>query len=1268
MSYSIKYTRKYVLPSILVATPLLTTVSMNVQAASLTYSQVQSKILALPDTISMKNETGKDFYDTYTGYTALTGSNKNKISKEATDKYQNLVNQIGEELKSVKEVPGLTMEAYVTTYFKKIYSAIDGQKNMKAYDQIKTNDYSNLNTLYTTNISGLPIEYYETYVAPHMLTYSLEDIKQAFIKAEVLNKVNTLNTNIEKLPTIDNITLDNKTKMKNALNSYNHVLATTYGQQILEEQTDTQLKQAKEIVDNYHAYAKKYRSLEGEDVQAINDLMNSIGTVDNVQVKDQENLVDAQTKYNNLIMPESQQAINSVVLKQMYEASNLAAGNEVNKRIEEIGTVDDVALEDEEEVLAIQQAYNDLPTARAKGRVLQYEEFLKMQPRIEQLKQAQSIDEQISKLPLPDTLTASDYATIRNIRIAIDKLDPKVQETISNLTLFKEIETAVKGLDQDSALATFNNSSGTDLNELSNLVAMYNLLDSDHRQQANENTVNELERMIIAQAKEKNITQLILFYEQMNDFMMSKQVLYEDWKNIKMQIEQQEKDLQDAENLNFKINQLPLPTGVSLEDVTRVEAVTKQYEELNENAKANIDKDYVTKLTDLKQKIIHLQNEQSATVIETLIDEMPSNITLEEKSDVQNIRIEYEKISKDAQLLVSNIDRLTEAEQIIGNLEEAERITEQQIIERYLTDFNDKIAAINIDRLDIIDVENIQKLRDEYDGLTKEEQNQIIHYTQLGKAEDKIQSLYAEVTSIEELINSLNPMDNPELVEIARMLYEQLTPYQQLNVRNIETLELYEFFLAEGMGQNISSVDESYKEKVENAVNIQNPMLANKVYDLIYQLPALNELTLLDRLKVKQARESYEQLSPALQEKVLNVEDLVAAEAKMTTLEAEVNKKVVPIIQSIQSLSEELTDEDLQKIIVIRKDIDQLSLIEQSYITNYDIFSTLEDKASALNSTEGKSVKQLILFIDVLPNVEELSLDYASAVFELRDKFEKLTADQQKQVTNKSKLAEAIEKINELQEVATSLDTGYEDETESNPFEIGNVDVFTKIIEGIANGADTIALYNDKEKLAEVKVSKEGKFKFNIARQAANTILTIKLLQDNEVIDEEQFTVKAVKGQLTVPKITNMTTQLTGTATPNAKVYVYQGKKKIDSITANKKGVYKLEIGHQKKDTKLTIVEKVDNVILSEKELVVKAEKVNAATSLKAKTNKLLGKAEKNTVIKVYSGKKKIKEIKHKKSGEFNIKLPNIKKGEKLKVVVYDIAGNASSAKIVKVK
>lgn len=187
--------------------------------------------------------------------------------------------------------------------------------------------------------------------------------------------------------------------------------------------------------------------------------------------------------------------------------------------------------------------------------------------------------------------------------------------------------------------------------------------------------------------------------------------------------------------------------------------------------------------------------------------------------------------------------------------------------------------------------------------------------------------------------------------------------------------------------------------------------------------------------------------------------------------------------------------------------------------------------------------------------------------------------------------------------------------------------------------------------------TKKGSYKVQL--QIAGSPLGVTTTEQNFTVGMADPKPTEKPLSVTVGKVSNNMTSVTGKTTPNATVTLKRANKVITTAKANAKGVYTLKFAKQYAGTELTIVSAL-NGEKATVEVVVADKIAPSIVSVVAKDNstKVLVKTEANANIKL-SIAGKVYTKKASKTGEYTFTIKKAKAGTKWSVVVTDAAGNS---------
>ena len=302
-----------------------------------------------------------------------------------------------------------------------------------------------------------------------------------------------------------------------------------------------------------------------------------------------------------------------------------------------------------------------------------------------------------------------------------------------------------------------------------------------------------------------------------------------------------------------------LPNEITLADEMKILAARDQYDQLSEEEKARVHN--IDKLIALEKQLNDLKAIDGVIM---KIKALPENIVLAHKSLVVGAREAYNELSEEHKKLITNIDKLINAEKKISELE---KIKKDQTAAKKVQNLIINLPAI--DEVTLDDATNIENVRSEYNSLTAEQKEYVTNLKVLEEVEEKLASLKAaakeaedkyKAKQVEDMIDSLPSkitLEDKESVMRTKSHYDNLTETQKKYVSNYDVL-------------------------VNAIASIEMLEMAQAVIDLIDDLP--KKVTLDAENDIKEAREAYEELSEEIKKLVKNYNDLVKKEDELAKI------------------------------------------------------------------------------------------------------------------------------------------------------------------------------------------------------------------------------------------------------------------------------------------------------------------------------------------------------------------------------------------------
>ncbi|MGM9640016.1 MAG: S-layer homology domain-containing protein [Faecousia sp.] len=246
----------------------------------------------------------------------------------------------------------------------------------------------------------------------------------------------------------------------------------------------------------------------------------------------------------------------------------------------------------------------------------------------------------------------------------------------------------------------------------------------------------------------------------------------------------------------------------------------------------------------------------AAEKVSSLIDAI-GTVTLESEDAISEARAAYDALTDAQKALVTNYERLTEAEETLHKLQ-TNKAAADAVMEKI-----DTIGTVTLDS-----EEAISEARAAYDALTEDQKALVSNYETLTEAEEMLKALQkaaadeqaaAQVSALIDAIGTVT-LDSQEAIEKARVAYDALTEDQKALVTNYERLTEAEAIL------NKLKADKAAADAVMEKID------------------AIGTVTLDSQEAITEARTAYEALTKDQKALVSNYDVLVAAEETLSYL------------------------------------------------------------------------------------------------------------------------------------------------------------------------------------------------------------------------------------------------------------------------------------------------------------------------------------------------------------------------------------------------
>jgi len=420
--------------------------------------------------------------------------------------------------------------------------------------------------------------------------------------------------------------------------------------------------------------------------------------------------------------------------------------------------------------------------------------------------------------------------------------------------------------------------------------------------------------------------------------------------------------LDEIDVVNGLILALTTPTTLASEDA--ILAAREAYDALTVEQQGYV-LNYST-LTTAEADYQILVDEVEA--VKALIIDLESPVMIAHEDDIEAARAAFEALTLEQQGYVTNVLTLTNAE------------TDLATLYAEIDAVNAMIEALN-DPITLEDDLAVSEAIEAYDALTEEQQGYIVDFPVLQASINTIGVLKADINAVVALIIDLDTpttISQEAAIEAAREAYDELTTYEKTFVTNYQDLVDAETDLAT-LYEEIDAVNQMM-------IDLNNP------------------ITIADETAILEARDAYDALTAEQKTFVLNLNDLVMAEADLAMIKAKINS----VIQLIIDLNDPIRIADEEDIEAARAAYDALSVLERTYVTNFNDLVEAETALARLYA-EIASVNALISELS-----DPIDLDDQDDLEATREAYDALTLEQQGYVIGFPSFVEAEEDFQTL--------------------------------------------------------------------------------------------------------------------------------------------------------------------------------------------------------------------------------------------------------------
>src|SRR5699024_4621039 len=198
-----------------------------------------------------------------------------------------------------------------------------------------------------------------------------------------------------------------------------------------------------------------------------------------------------------------------------------------------------------------------------------------------------------------------------------------------------------------------------------------------------------------------------------------------------------------AEKVDEQIDELPSEETIKLSDKEKVSSARKAFEALTQNQKKLVTN--INKLETLENRLEILEKEaadkNAANKVSSAIDALPTktDLSLSDKPEVEKARKAYDNLTKAQQKFITNLEKLT-------SLESQLKVLEKEAVNKDAAkEVSSAIDALpSKSALTLSDKSDVEKTRDAYESLTKEQQRLVSNLEKLTSLESQLEVLEKE--------------------------------------------------------------------------------------------------------------------------------------------------------------------------------------------------------------------------------------------------------------------------------------------------------------------------------------------------------------------------------------------------------------------------------------------------------------------------------------------------------------------------------------------
>lgn len=394
----------------------------------------------------------------------------------------------------------------------------------------------------------------------------------------------------------------------------------------------------------------------------------------------------------------------------------------VDNIIQAIDTLPDVVtLDDDIKVREISYSYEALPN-QYKEKVTNYQKLQDAIFKIDYLKKEQeyqiaanSVIRKINILPSLEDIRIEDKELVIDAREKYEELEEGAKTFVTNYDKLLDLEARIIELENTEKA-------------IKKVIDLINSLPSP-----NDLTISD--KALVEQARDE--------YESLN-LEQKKEVtnlnLLEAAEAQMVIIEKNEQDKALAAEIVEMINNIPSIENLTIDDKTMLQNIRYKYGTLSDDAKAYVTNLEVLEKAEAQMELLkYIESlKTDAKYVDELIASLPSleEVTLEAKARISNARTWYNRLSDDAKVYVTNLEKLKALEQKIVELEQIELYKEKATVVINLIN-----ALPGVNELTLDDQDAVVNVRNKYNALSATVKSYVTNLDVLEAVEAKLQDL-----------------------------------------------------------------------------------------------------------------------------------------------------------------------------------------------------------------------------------------------------------------------------------------------------------------------------------------------------------------------------------------------------------------------------------------------------------------------------------------------------------------------------------------------